>query len=409
MVRKINILHLEDSLGDSELIHALIESGGIAHEYFLADSENEYLKILGKENIDLILSDYSLPGYNGNEALKVAREQYSAIPFIFVSGTIGEDAAIQAMLNGAVDYVVKSKLNRLVPSIKRALHEYDIENKRKHAEELLQQAYDNLEIQVKERTAELADANFKLQIESDERQRSIDKEKELNIIKNRFISVISHEFRTPLTGIKSSVQLFERYGDKWDAEKKQKFFNTIYNSIGFTNLLLDDISIIGQDESGKMSYNPSLCAIEEVCQQAFDDIKAVFGKSIMINFWAKPSSIKTLADETLLRHILNNILSNAVKYSGHEKQIDFSVIIDNDKIIFTITDHGIGIPAEDLKYIFEPFHRASNAELIKGTGLGLSIVKRCVELHEGSIEIKSTIDKGTIVIVKIPFKKPEGK
>jgi signal transduction histidine kinase len=407
MDKKIKILHLEDSLGDSELIHALIESGGIVHDYFLADCENDYLKILEKENIDLILSDYSLPGYNGNEALKVAREQYSGIPFIFVSGTIGEDAAIQAMLNGAMDYVVKSKLDRLVPAIKRALREHEIENMRKQAEELLQQAYTNLEIQVKERTAELAAANFKLQIESDERQKVIEKEKELNLIKNRFISVISHEFRTPLTGIKSSVQLFERYGDKWDTEKKQKFFNTIYNSIRFTNLLLDDISIIGQDESGKMSYNPSLCAIEEVCQQAFDDIKAVFGKSIMINFWAKPGSIKTLADETLLRHILNNILSNAVKYSGNEKQIDFSVIIDNDKIIFTITDHGIGIPEEDLKYIFEPFHRASNAELIKGTGLGLSIVKRCVELHEGSIEIKSAIDKGTTVIVKIPFKKPE--
>jgi signal transduction histidine kinase len=409
MNEKIKILHLEDSLKDSELIIAMIESGGIIHDYFLADNEKNYLRILEKENIDLILSDFSLPDYNGHEALKVAREKYSHIPFIFISGTIGEDAAISAMLNGASDYVLKNKLERLVPAIKRALHEHELENNRKLAEDMLQQAYDNLEIQVKERTAELAEANMKLQTESDEKQKVIEKEKELNLLKSRFISVISHEFRTPLTGIKSTVQLIEQHGDKWDVEKKQKFFNSIYNSIRFTNLLLDDVSIIGRDDSGRTSYNPSFCQIEDVCQQALDDIKQVFGKSDLINYLIKPETIKTFADESLLRHILNNLLSNALKYSGNEKQIDFSVFIEKDKIVFTINDHGIGIPENDLKYIFEPFHRAANVESIKGTGLGLAIVKRCVEMHEGTIEIISMMNKGTTVVVKIPYKKPEIK
>ncbi|MDD5571261.1 MAG: PAS domain S-box protein [Bacteroidales bacterium] len=304
---------------------------------------------------------------------------------------------------------------------------------RKQARETLQQAYANLEINVNERTAELAEANFMLQTENNEKQKVVEKEKELNLLKSRFISVISHEFRTPLTGIQASVQLIERYGDKWDIEKKQKFFSSIYNSIRFTSLLLDDVSLIGEDESGKINYNPLPCNIEEVCQQAFGDIKAVFGKSSMINFSIKPDTIKTLADESLLRHILNNLLANAVKYSEHKNQIDFSVIADNDDtcgehppathlndivgqgragsrtIIFTVTDHGIGIPEEDMKHIFEPFHRASNVELIKGTGLGLAITKRCVELHKGSIEIKSTVNKGTTVVMKIPYKKPDGK
>jgi PAS domain S-box-containing protein len=126
MNKTIGILHLEDSFRDSELIHSLIQRGEIDHNYFLADSKEAFENILETENIEIILSDFSLPNYNGYEALLLAREKYFHLPFIFVSGTIGEDAAIDAMLNGATDYVLKNKLERLVPAIKRALREYDI-------------------------------------------------------------------------------------------------------------------------------------------------------------------------------------------------------------------------------------------------------------------------------------------
>jgi PAS domain S-box-containing protein len=140
MNKKIKILHLEDSLRDSELISTLIESGNIEHDYFLAINKKDFLNILKTENIDIILSDYNIPGYNGSEALKVAKEKYSQIPFIFVSGTMGEDAAINAMLNGAADYVLKNKLERLVPAIKRAINEHELEIKRKQVEEALQES-----------------------------------------------------------------------------------------------------------------------------------------------------------------------------------------------------------------------------------------------------------------------------
>lgn len=239
--------------------------------------------------------------------------------------------------------------------------------------------------------------------------RNLELEKELNLLKSRFISVISHEFRTPLTGIQSSVQLFERYGDKWEKEKKQKFFDTIYKSVRFANLLLDDVSIIGKDEGGKLSFNPSICAIDELSLQAVNDIKAVFGDQHHIDFSVRPESIQAMADESLLRHIINNLLSNAVKYSGTEEQVEFSVVAENNNIVFTFIDYGIGIPDEDMKHIFESFHRASNVESIKGTGLGLSIVKRCVEIHKGTIEISSELNKGTTVVVKIPYMRPEKK
>jgi PAS domain S-box-containing protein len=134
MNKRIKILHLEDSLNDFELMHSMIECGGIEHDYFLTDTEEGFKEILESENIDIILSDYSLPDYNGSEALKFAREIYSPVPFIFVSGAIGEDTAIDAMLNGATDYVLKNRLERLVPAIKRALNESEIKILRNKAE-----------------------------------------------------------------------------------------------------------------------------------------------------------------------------------------------------------------------------------------------------------------------------------
>jgi len=129
MNKKIGILHLEDSLKDFELIQSAIQSGEIEHEYFLVDNEKDFIDVLETKNIDIILSDYSLPDYNGTEVLKTAREKYAHIPFIFVSGIIGEDAAISAVLNGATDIVFKNKLRQLVPVIKRALYEHELEIK----------------------------------------------------------------------------------------------------------------------------------------------------------------------------------------------------------------------------------------------------------------------------------------
>jgi len=139
MKHKTIVLHLEDSLNDSELIRSIIESSGIEHDYYLADNKIDFIHFLETKNIDIILADYSLPGYQGCEALKIAQQYYTHIPFIFVSGTIGEDRAIDAMRNGATDYVLKNKLERLIPAIKRALREYELEIKRKQNENSLKE------------------------------------------------------------------------------------------------------------------------------------------------------------------------------------------------------------------------------------------------------------------------------
>ncbi|MFA9372353.1 MAG: response regulator [Labilibaculum antarcticum] len=174
MDHKIKILHLEDSINDSELIHSIIESSGIEKDYYWVDNENDFIHFLKTKKIDIILSDYSLPGYQGNEALKIASQDYSHIPFIFVSGTIGEDKAIDAMKNGATDYVLKDKLERLIPAIKRAVREYELETKRKNDELELKEKTDLIETQNEEkekRANELFIANKELTFQNQEKEK----------------------------------------------------------------------------------------------------------------------------------------------------------------------------------------------------------------------------------------------
>ena len=188
MVKKIKILHLEDSVKDAELIHEIVESSEIVSTYFLVDNEKDYLAILKNESIDLILSDYSLPDYDGNEALKVARENYTNAAFIFVSGEIGEDTAIEAMVNGATDYVFKNKLERLIPAIYRAMYEQSLEFNRSLAEKKLKEKTELLEVhnkkyiqinnelvfqneEKKKRAAELIIANKELAFQNVEKEK----------------------------------------------------------------------------------------------------------------------------------------------------------------------------------------------------------------------------------------------
>jgi len=172
MERKIKILHLEHSLKDSGLIHSMISKGGIDHDYYLVNNEKDYSDLLKNEVISLVLSDNTLPDYTGDEALKVIKEQYPNIPFLFVSGTMGEDEAIKAMLNGATDYVLKSRLERLVPTIKRAIHEREIESKGLQAEINLREKIELIESQnekKEKRAAELAVANKELVFQNEEK------------------------------------------------------------------------------------------------------------------------------------------------------------------------------------------------------------------------------------------------
>ncbi len=232
---------------------------------------------------------------------------------------------------------------------------------------------------------------------------SLQHEKELNEIKSRLVSAVSHEFRTPLAIISSSAQLLSTYLDKFNETQRENQFRKINNAITRTTSLLDEILMINYDHHTHISFNPTDCNLLEFCHLLVDEIKLSSRSDIEIKFNFKVLEPIKYVDENVLKHILRNLLSNAIKYSKQNGVVVFDVNFNNKKLIFTINDDGIGMSNEDLKRIYEPFYRGKNVNNISGTGIGMSIVKRFVEIHNGDLFIDSQLNIGTFAKVIIPI------
>ena len=230
---------------------------------------------------------------------------------------------------------------------------------------------------------------------------ALQKEKALNEIKTNFISMTSHEFRTPLTTILSSAELLAKYYKKWEETKIMGHYSKIQNSVQFMIAMLDEVLIISRSDRGKLAFNPSHLNIKDFSAEIIEQVKmqALPSHNIIFNYKLPYQNI--YADPKLLNHILSNLLTNSLKFSPAGGDIALLVEDECDNIKFIVTDNGIGIPSEDVPNLFEPFFRARNSSGIKGTGLGLSIVKRYVDLHNGEISLESQPGQGTKFFVKI--------
>lgn len=221
---------------------------------------------------------------------------------------------------------------------------------------------------------------------------------ELNELKSRFVSMVSHEFRNPLNSILASTQILERYSEQWSQEKKQEFFERVKIGVKKMTELLDDVLIIGKAEGGRLEVKPTPFDIENFCRNLVEEMKLSTGTQHEISFVSQGQCANAYLDKKLLGHILTNLLSNAIKYSHKGSTIDFKLSYQNREIIFQIQDQGIGIPSEDIALLFESFHRASNVKNIPGTGLGLAIVKKCVDLQGGKITVISEVGNTTFTV-----------
>lgn len=248
----------------------------------------------------------------------------------------------------------------------------------------------------------LADITNRKQLEQELRI-ALEKEKELNELKSRFVSMTSHEFRTPLSTILSSSELLEHYSHKWTQEKQLTHLHRIQTAVKRMTEMLNDVLVIGKVEAGKLEYRTTNFDLVEYCHQLVEEVQLNLSNQNLISFTSGYKSVPCCMDEKLLGHILSNLLSNAIKYSPDGSTSKFTLTCQDGQAVFEIQDRGIGIPEEDLPRLFESFHRARNVGNILGTGLGLAIVKNCVEIHKGEIYVVSRLGVGTKFTVILPL------
>jgi signal transduction histidine kinase len=239
---------------------------------------------------------------------------------------------------------------------------------------------------------------------------ALHQEQELSELRNSFLSLVSHEFRTPLTTIRSSAELLDRYKNRLSDEKKQTHHQRIQSAVDRMTQLLDEVLLIGQAEAGKLKFEPQPIDLVPWCRDLVEGMQIVVENAHLkkihqhaIAFTSSGDCTDALIDEKLLGHILTNLLSNAIKYSPEGGTAQFDLVCTAREAIFRITDNGIGIPAEYLPQLFESFQRASNVGTIQGTGLGLAIVKKAVDLHGGTIAVESQVGVGTTFTVRLPL------
>lgn len=295
----------------------------------------------------------------------------------------------------------------------------------REAEQRIWNMNSDLEKRVSQRTEELAAAinqllhsNKKLEFEIQERKsaeealrknekalrKAYEREKELNNLKSRFVSMASHEFRTPLSTILSSAELIEAYNETGQADKRGKHLLRIRSAVNNLTSILNDFLSLSKLEEGNIVAQPEVFDLKIFCEQLLEEVSLMLKPGQKIVASEKVDALVLFLDHKLLKNILLNLCSNAIKYSEEDKCIFLEFVPEDRMLHFSIRDEGIGIPEEDQQYLFTRFFRAHNVENIQGTGLGLTIVKRYLEIMEGQIEFESKEGQGTKFRVSLPLK-----
>jgi len=262
-----------------------------------------------------------------------------------------------------------------------------------------------LEERVEQRTKELANAIQKVEQSQEEVIRALKKERELNNMKSQFVTIASHEFRTPLGTILSSASLIGRYAKTEEEDKRQKHVQRIKSAVTNLTEILNDFLSIGKLEEGRVHSVPVEVGLPEFCKGLIEEIRGLCKEEQQIQFQFDGIEIVWL-DKQLLRNILFNLLSNAIKYSEGGKFIFLRIKADEKWIAIEIEDQGIGIPKADQIHIFDRFFRAQNAGNAQGTGLGLNIVQNYIDLMGGNVSFASEVGKGSVFYVKLPNHDP---
>lgn len=369
---KGNILIVDDTPNNLRLLSSMLTKQG--YEVRSAISGSVALMAVRTVPLDLILLDINMPKMNGYEVCEQlkADEQTRDIPVIFLSA-LGEPLdKVQAFKVGGVDYITKPF----------------------QVEEVLARVENHLT---------LRRMQVELQQAKAEALNALAQEQELNRLKSEFVSMISHDFRTPLTSIQGFAELLHYGGEALTEEVRARYFDKIDAAVEHMLFLLDEVLMIGQIEAGRMQCQLAPTNLEEFCRDVCETLEFNDNHHHSIHFSCVGQCQKVEVDRVLLNRMLTNLLSNAIKYSPEGGRIYIDLYCSDKNIVLKIRDEGIGIPSENQHHLFKTFYRCSNVGQIKGTGLGLAVVKKCVDAHQGQIHFESQEGVGTTVTVQIPL------
>lgn len=372
--------------------HAIEESAIVAitdQKGIIQYANDNFCKISKYNREELIGQDHRIIN-SGHHPKEVIRDLWQTI----ANGKIWRGELKNKAKDGSfywVDTTIVPFLNEKGKPYQYMAIRSDI-TQRKLAEEQIISINQDLENKIRERTSELTEA--------------LQREKELSETKSRFVSMASHEFRTPLTAILSSVGLMDHYKGPEQEEKRHKHVERIKSSVKNLTEILNDFLSLDKLEQGKVEAKSKYFNLDELIADIIEEMDGMLKKKKQNISYVSDGTIKVFQDEKILRNVLLNLLSNAVKYSPEQKNIDITVNEKDDEVSIAIRDEGIGIPLESQKELFSKFFRASNAVNIQGTGLGLNIVKRYVELLCGEINFSSKENEGSTFTVSFPRLRP---
>lgn len=373
----LRVLYLEDSKLDVELLRTILEEA-YQLDFTGVDNRQAFEAVLqSKKPLDVILSDYNLPDVDAPTALALAKKYCPDIPFICISGTIGEEKAVDLLKQGAVDYILKDRMARLTSSIDRALNEAEEKRILAEAQEALKQQ--NKELRIAKQKAE----------ESDH-------------LKSVFLSNMSHEVRTPMNGIVGFSELLIRSDDPI---KQEKYVRTIQNSCEQLMHIINSIVDISLIEADQVHVNKTEVELEHIFNYVNSILQEDFErKSVHLKQLEIPENCCELTtDASKLTQILTNLISNGLKFTS-QGFVEYGVRRQNGTLHFHVRDTGIGIPEEKHPVIFERFRQVEEGNTRKygGSGLGLSIAKSFVEALEGQIWLQSKPGEGSTFFFSIP-------
>ena len=383
----LRILHLDDSPIDRELAAGVLKSHNVDCTITPVADREAFEAALHSQTFDIIISDFNMPGFDGATACAISQKAAPDTPFIFLSGTVGEERAVLLLQQGATDYVLKDRMARLGSAVKRARDGRHMKTARVRAEEELRQLNAMLEQRIDERTAELAAARQ----EADRANRA----------KSEFLSRMSHELRTPLNAVLGFAQILDLEQPR--PEQRESIRHIMSGGRHLLDLI-NEVLDIARIESGNLSMSLEPVALDSVLAQAVELINPLAAqRSIAITRQQAVSELAVVADRQRLNQIVLNLLSNAVKYNRPHGTITISTQRPTpDRCRIVVTDTGAGIPPAKIELLFQPFQRlGAEHTTVEGTGLGLMLSAALAQMMGGQVGVDSVVDQGSAFWVEL--------